>query len=380
MQHTVFANKPAPSTGAEYANSDRRTGFAHVSRSACHGRAASPAFNGCVRYARSDSHYARASSAGLFSRRPVRGSRLRPRKDASIIRPYAIMAGVLVVVAVVVAVCATVGRGCVDAGTASGPGAIAGSISTPVGEWSQGQVPRLYQTDPAWAGAPYAGSTVEEAGCGPTCLAMVYVSITGKKDYDPASLCAFSEREGYVSGGETSWLLMSEGARKLGLMSEEVPADASSVTAGGLAEAGQLDHLQRGSRRLHHHGPFHRACRTGRRRPPRRARSQQRRTYRADVGPARPSFANAATSAGRSPQPRGRCLSGPPWGRCAAARAGCGVSSSGSQAWNRPVPPSTLSSSMKLCRNHASAPATHSARERRSLSACNSRTTVVRNS
>lgn len=96
------------------------------------------------------------------------------------------------VVAVVVAVCATVGRGCVDAGTASGPGAIAGSISTPVGEWSQGQVPRLYQTDPAWAGAPYAGSTVEEAGCGPTCLAMVYVSITGKKDYDPASLCAFS--------------------------------------------------------------------------------------------------------------------------------------------------------------------------------------------
>ncbi len=231
MQHTVFANKPAPSTGAEYANSDRRTGFAHVSRSACHGRAASPAFDGCVRYARSDSHYARASSAGLFSRRPVRGSRLRPRKDASIIRPYAIMAGVLVVVAVVVAVCATVGRGCVDAGTASGPGAIAGSISTPVGEWSQGQVPRLYQTDPAWAGAPYAGSTVEEAGCGPTCLAMVYVSITGKKDYDPASLCAFSEREGYVSGGETSWLLMSEGARKLGLMSEEVPADASSVTA-----------------------------------------------------------------------------------------------------------------------------------------------------
>ena len=140
MQHTVFANKPAPSTGAEYANSDRRTGFAHVSRSACHGRAASPAFDGCVRYARSDSHYARASSAGLFSRGPVRGSRLRPRKDASIIRPYAIMAGVLVVVAVVVAVCATVGRGCVDAGTASGPGAIAGSISTPVGEWSQGLV------------------------------------------------------------------------------------------------------------------------------------------------------------------------------------------------------------------------------------------------
>lgn len=287
MQHTVFANKPAPSTGAEYANSDRRTGFAHVSRSACHGRAASPAFDGCVRYARSDSHYARASSAGLFSRRPVRGSRLRPRKDASIIRPYAIMAGVLVVVAVVVAVCATVGRGCVDAGTASGPGAIAGSISTPVGEWSQGQVPRLYQTDPAWAGAPYAGSTVEEAACGPTCLAMVYVSITGKKDYDPASLCAFSEREGYVSGGETSWLLMSEGARKLGLMSEEVPADASSVTApwrqASRSSAAWLP-------ATHHHGPFHRACRTGRRRSPHRARSQQRRTYRADVGPAdRPS-------------------------------------------------------------------------------------------
>ena len=57
--------------------------------------------------------------------------------------------------------------------------------STPVVEWEKGSVPYLYQTDPAWAAEPYAGGTVEENGCGPTCLAMVHIDLTGRKDLDP---------------------------------------------------------------------------------------------------------------------------------------------------------------------------------------------------
>lgn len=58
---------------------------------------------------------------------------------------------------------------------------------------------------------------------------MAYVFLTGKKDYDPASMCALSEREGYVDSGMTSWGLMNEGVRLLGLDSRELPADAAAV-------------------------------------------------------------------------------------------------------------------------------------------------------
>ena len=97
------------------------------------------------------------------------------------------------------------------------------------GDWRLGSVPRLYQTDPAWADEPYAGGTVRENGCGPTCLSMVYVALTGRDDLDPAGMAAFSERGGYVSDGMTTWSLMTDGAAELGLDSEELPADEGTV-------------------------------------------------------------------------------------------------------------------------------------------------------
>ncbi len=73
--------------------------------------------------------------------------------------------------------------------------------STPRDEWRGGHLPFLYQTDPQYRDAPYAGTTVREAGCGPTSLAMVYIALTGKTDKDPAAMAAFSEAGGYVEGG-----------------------------------------------------------------------------------------------------------------------------------------------------------------------------------
>lgn len=109
------------------------------------------------------------------------------------------------------------------------------ATSTPRGEWRQGSVPALYQTDPAWADEPYAGGTVAERGCGPTCLAMAYVALTGRTDLDPAGMCAFSEAGGFVQDGMTTWALMTDGAAQLGLTSEELPASAGAVT-GALAQ------------------------------------------------------------------------------------------------------------------------------------------------
>lgn len=101
--------------------------------------------------------------------------------------------------------------------------------STPRSEWRLGEVPSLYQTDPAWAQEPYAGGTIEKNGCGPTCLAMVYVALTGSTDMGPVEMAGFSESGGYVTDGMTAWSLMTDGASRLGLASRELPADEGSV-------------------------------------------------------------------------------------------------------------------------------------------------------
>lgn len=103
------------------------------------------------------------------------------------------------------------------------------TIGTPIAQWHKGEVPYLYQTDKKWGENSYGSGTVSTHGCGPTCLSMVYISLTGKTNYDPGTLAAFSESNGYLDGGITSWLLMSEGAQRIGLISEEIPAEKNTV-------------------------------------------------------------------------------------------------------------------------------------------------------
>lgn len=101
--------------------------------------------------------------------------------------------------------------------------------STPKSEWEQGSVPFLYQTDPAWANTRYAGNNFGESGCGPTCMSMVYVALTGAVDKDPAAMAALATEAGYAGPEGTAWLFMTEGAASLGLHAAEVPADEQSL-------------------------------------------------------------------------------------------------------------------------------------------------------
>lgn len=103
--------------------------------------------------------------------------------------------------------------------------------STPINEWKRGYIPYLYQTDAAWADEPYAGATIKTHGCGPTALSMVYVSLTGRTDKNPATMARYSEKNGYVDSGSTSWTFMTEGAQSLGLRARELPADKNSLTS-----------------------------------------------------------------------------------------------------------------------------------------------------
>lgn len=58
---------------------------------------------------------------------------------------------------------------------------------------------------------------------------MVYVALTGRDDMDPKDMAEFSELNGFVDNGVTSWLLMSQGAALVGLESEEVPGSVEAV-------------------------------------------------------------------------------------------------------------------------------------------------------
>ena len=96
------------------------------------------------------------------------------------------------------------------------------AVSTPISQWKHGSMPHIYQIDPAWSESPYAGGTVRENGCGPTCLTMVYVFKTGKTDMTPASMCALADAGGYAPTGATEWSFMTRGAAKLGLSARSV--------------------------------------------------------------------------------------------------------------------------------------------------------------
>ena len=86
-------------------------------------------------------------------------------------------------------------------------------------------VPLLMQWDSRWGYEIYGSDMMALTGCGPTCVAMVGLYLTGDtQTFDPAAVAAFSEKNGYyASGYGSSWTLISEGAVKLGLDVTEIP-------------------------------------------------------------------------------------------------------------------------------------------------------------
>ncbi len=84
--------------------------------------------------------------------------------------------------------------------------------------------PLLLQWDSRWAYDTYGDSTVAAAGCGPVCLSMVILSLTGDASATPTEICRFSEENGhYVADNGTSWTLMAAAGEEYGLRVETVP-------------------------------------------------------------------------------------------------------------------------------------------------------------
>lgn len=70
--------------------------------------------------------------------------------------------------------------------------------------------PLFLQWDKRWGYAPYGSSNIGISGCGPTCLSMVIVALTGNEDATPDKLADFSMDNGhYEKGHGTAWTLMT---------------------------------------------------------------------------------------------------------------------------------------------------------------------------
>ena len=90
--------------------------------------------------------------------------------------------------------------------------------------YDRSTVPLFLQWDPNWGYETYGSSYLAVTGCGPTCLAMAGYYLTGDDDMMPDKVAEFAEKNGYYAPGYgSSWTLISEGSKELGLTAEELP-------------------------------------------------------------------------------------------------------------------------------------------------------------
>lgn len=91
-------------------------------------------------------------------------------------------------------------------------------------EAASSTVPLLLQWDERWGYEEYGSGLIGWTGCGPTCMSMLTLYLTGNDAYDPATVARWAKDNGYYSSGSgTAWLFFSEGSAHFGLRAEELP-------------------------------------------------------------------------------------------------------------------------------------------------------------
>lgn len=100
------------------------------------------------------------------------------------------------------------------------------------GSYTKGEIPLFMQWDERWGYDKYGPDYFAINGCGPTALSMVTVGLTGNEKFSPKYIEKFSSKNGYlVAGVGTSWSLMTDGAKKLGLKGKVLPLSPSSIVS-----------------------------------------------------------------------------------------------------------------------------------------------------
>ena len=94
---------------------------------------------------------------------------------------------------------------------------------------NKNEIPLLLQWDSRWGYKKYGDEFMAISGCGPTCLSMVASYLCQNPQYHPYFIAQFAYQNGYYSKQGTSWQLMSKGAEKLGLISQELSLNENII-------------------------------------------------------------------------------------------------------------------------------------------------------
>lgn len=97
------------------------------------------------------------------------------------------------------------------------------------GDYEAGKVPLLMQWDRRWGYDSYGDGIVGLAGCGPTCMTMAYVYLTGDLSMNPRAMAEYAYGQGYYTEAGTSWSFFTEGAAGLGLSGRELPLGEAAM-------------------------------------------------------------------------------------------------------------------------------------------------------
>ncbi len=88
------------------------------------------------------------------------------------------------------------------------------------------RVPHLLQWDKRWGYSAFGDENMALDGCGPTCLSMVLIGLTGNTTYNPMYVANYSQQLGYyMEGVGTMWNFFTEGAEYFNLESMQIGND-----------------------------------------------------------------------------------------------------------------------------------------------------------
>ena len=89
-----------------------------------------------------------------------------------------------------------------------------------IGKIERNTVPLLFQYDERWGYGMYGDEVLAINGCGPTSVAMVIASLTGRNIITPYDVASYAYENGYYKNG-TRWNFFTEGVRNYGIVGKE---------------------------------------------------------------------------------------------------------------------------------------------------------------
>ena len=99
-------------------------------------------------------------------------------------------------------------------------------------EITPGQVPLLFQWDTRWGYRTYNQNFMACTGCGPTCLSMAVIALTGDTGCDPWTLAQYAQENNFcVPGSGTVWEFIPQGAAHFGVHAQVLGLSESSITS-----------------------------------------------------------------------------------------------------------------------------------------------------